>query len=311
MRPCRQNCWRNHYYCQIGSSSLYRRTGVLKMVSCFPFLLTGRVISCVLLLVFCEPGLALAGEPAVESVEPEAITYLVYGAAAEPYQILNPQGLNHPSSGFISDLVRAVFKESPYQIREEVKPIRRAKRDMLNGNTRRWVAYALRSWEEEGVWGEATFADVDLLDYRLSLMARANTEAPTPERMREHGVVWIQGYRYPGTDAFAERNGLQFLRATDHRSAVRMVIGGRASYFMEESSRIAYALANLGEDMAAFRFYPLDNEVAPTRITLLMSNDLGPGVQDFINLRLRQLRRDGSLQQLAAKYQLQGAVVGP
>ncbi|MYM61868.1 amino acid ABC transporter substrate-binding protein [Pseudomaricurvus sp. HS19] len=280
------------------------------MVSYSPFVVTGRLLSCALLLVLSLSGHALAENPGINSDERDTITYLVYGAAAEPYQILNPAGLNYPSSGFISDLVRAVFSDSEYRIREEVKPIRRAKRDMLNGNATRWVAYALRSWEEEGVWGDATFAEVDLLDYRLSLMARASTEAPTPERMRANGVVWIQGYRYPGTDDFAGRNGLQFLRATDHRSAVRMVIGGRASYFMEESSRIAYALANLGEDQASYRFYPLDNEVAPTRITLLMSNDLGPGVQDFINQRLRQLQRDGSLQQLAAKYQLQGAVVG-
>ena len=284
------------------------------MVSAAPFIRLMTAWLCVPAAVVFSLLLSLPGRAAVIPAGSDlagndnTITYLVYGAAAEPYQILNPAGQNHPSTGFISDVVRAVFADTPYRLREEVKPIRRAKRDMLNGLTTHWIAYALRSWAAEGVWGNATFADVDLLDYQLSLMARDGTPVPSPQRMRAQGVVWIQGYSYPGTDEFASRHGLQFLRATDHRSAVRMVMGGRAGYFMEESSRIVYALTNLGEDLAAYRFYPLNDEVPPTKITLLMSNDLGPGVQGFINRRLRQLQQDGTLQQLAGRYQLQGAV---
>ncbi len=229
------------------------------------------------------------------------INYLVYGNAAEPFQIMTSDGL---LGGFITDVVNEVFEQSDIELLPITKPIKRIKREMIQGEAKRWIAYALRSWKSEGVWGDTTFASVDLLQYHLSLGYKKTPENIELNRLGQSGVVWIQGFRYPGADEFAERYGFHFQRVKNHLAMLKMVEAGRTQFFMEHAPRMRHVMKQLDIDSNHYDFYSLEEEIPPTSITLLMSNDLGEEVIAFVNRRLLAMTRAGRVQELAQRYKL-------
>lgn len=229
------------------------------------------------------------------------IHYLVYGSAAEPLQIIESNGVLR---GFITDVVNEVFEPSNIAIKPVMKPIKRIKREMIQGQAKRWIAYALRSWKSEGVWDGASFATVDLLPYHLSLGYKKTSSNIELQHLSQQGVVWIQGFRYPGTKAFSDRYQFEFQRAKDHTAMLKMVEAGRVHYFMEHKPRMLHVMDKLGVDKSSYGFYSLHTQVPPTHITLLMSNDLGPEVIAFVNRRLTEMSLSGRIQELSHRYKL-------
>lgn len=229
------------------------------------------------------------------------VHYLVYGSAAEPFQITKAEG---SLSGFITDIVNEVFEQSDISINPIMKPIKRIKREMIHGEAKRWVTYALRSWKFEGVWDAATFASVDLLQYHLSLGYKKDDKPVVLQRLFKDRVVWIQGFRYPGANEFSQRYGFQFQRVKNHAAMLKMVEAGRTKFFMEYAPRMHHVMTQLALDSDRYDYYSLESEIPPTSITLLMSNDLGEEVIAFVNHRLLAMKASGRIHQLALHYNL-------
>ncbi|NHO65579.1 hypothetical protein G8770_08510 [Aestuariicella hydrocarbonica] len=231
----------------------------------------------------------------------ETIHYLVYGSAGEPLQILNQSGIGE---GLVTDVVHEIFRNAPYELTTIIRPLKRIKREMQYGEVKRWIAYALRSWEQEGVWDHATFAEVDLIHYPLSLVYADDRGEQELDLHSLNGqeVIWLRGFKYPGALNFQDQFGLTYLRTSDHVSAVKMLKAGRAVYFMENAARIRFAMQRLGVAAEQYRFFPLKQVVPPTQITLLMSNDLSEKTRAFVNDRLAQLQHSGWLSERAKHY---------
>jgi hypothetical protein len=279
-------------------------------------LLTTRFLhyAVLLLVVVLSWGLAKPASACrieVESLEvtncANVIEYLVYGNSAEPLQIIQPDGL---VSGYISDVISEVFSGSKLSIVPVIKPIIRHRIAMKNGKTKRWISYGLNSWRQQEQWKNAVFADVELLPYTLSLGYKDSEQWPPASEqidlteLAEEGVAWIQGYKYPGVEAFKQRYQFQFDRAKSQAAMVRMVEAGRVKYFMEHAPRMKYAMKKQGSDPDRYRFYSLTEEITPTSITLLMSRDLGADIIAFINQRLQAMADSGRLKVLAKPYGL-------
>ncbi len=236
-----------------------------------------------------------------------SIDYLIYGTSGVPLQIVHPNG---DVSGFITDVVNEVFTGSDISLTASVKPIARHKGAMINGSGKRWIAYALNSWRKETVWENATFAEVELLPYVLSLGYKDLGEWPPPipavdvNELAEKGVVWIRGFKYPGTTEFSEAYGFEFDRAKNHEEMLHMVEADRARYFMEHAPRMKYVMKQQGIDVGDYDFFSLASYVSPTSLTLLMSNDLGPEVIALVNRRLQEMADSGRFAVLAQPYGL-------
>jgi len=242
------------------------------------------------------------GRQAHRFLKAPPINYLVYGRAAEPLQIIDSNGF---LTGYITDVINEVFEQSDITIVPIIKPIKRIKREMIQGYAKRWIAYALRSWKSEDVWRDARFASVDLMPYHLSLGHKKSSGDVNFQQLSQQGVVWIQGFRYPGTRAFSDRYQFEFQRAKDHTAMLKMVEAGRVNYFMEHEPRMRHVMNKLGVDQNLYEFHSLETEVPPTSITLLMSNDLGPEVIGFVNRRLIEMSKTGRIQELARRYGLE------
>lgn len=250
----------------------------------------------------CEQGSDLGGASCDQL---KTINYLIYGRSAVPLQIVEDDG---GYSGFITDVVNEVFSDSDVVVSPLIMPITRHKVAMVNGKAERWIAYALNSWRKEGVWQGATFADVELLPYTLSLGYKKVSDSSVVDQLStsltKQGVSWIQGFKYPGTKEFSERYRFEFQRAKNHIAMLKMVQAGHTKFFMEHAPRMRYVMKGQDVDPSDYGFYSLKDEVPPTSITLLMSNDLGPELIAWINLRLKSMADSGRLQILARAYYL-------
>lgn len=237
----------------------------------------------------------------------KTIDYLIYGTSAEPLQIIEQDGR---FSGFMTDVVNEVFADSEISIVPVVKPIIRHKDAMENGSAKRWVAYALNSWRQQPIWQDATFSDVELLPYTLSLGYKDLGEWPPPfpavnvTTLAEKGVVWIRGFKYPGTAQFSSQYGFEFERTKNHVSMLNMVEAGHVRYFMEHAPRMKYVMKKHGVNVNGYDFFSLADYVPPTSLTLLMSNDLGAEKIAWINRRLKAMKDSGRLRVLAKPYGL-------
>ena len=232
------------------------------------------------------------------------VNYLVYGTAGEPLQIMKGAG---EVGGFITDVVNEVFAGSGVAVVPVIKPITRQKPDMMNGKAKRWIAYALNSWRQQPVWQNATFAKIDLIPYSLSLGYKKKNQpeiTQLSEDLIAGGVVWIRGFRYPGTEAFSERYHFDFDRAKNHIAMLKMVDAGYATFFMEHAPRMRYIMQKQGMKVDDFEFYSLQTEVPPTSITLLMSNDLGAETIALVNRRLAEMQASGRIAELTEAYGL-------
>jgi hypothetical protein len=239
------------------------------------------------------------------SDETSFVNYLVYGTAGEPLQMVNAKG---DVSGFITDVVNEIFSDSDIVVIPIIKPITRQKPEMINGEATRWIAYALNSWKKEGVWANTTFAEIDLIPYTLSLgykKVEGLVEISQLSRnLTQGGIVWIRGFKYPGTMAFSERYGFEFDRAKNHTAMLKMVDAGYVQFFMEHAPRMRYIMKKENIDEKDFLFYSLQDEVPPTAITLLMSNDLGIDTIAMVNRRLKEMFAAGRIAELTRVYGL-------
>jgi hypothetical protein len=239
------------------------------------------------------------------SDETPFVNYLVYGTAGEPLQMVDANG---DVSGFITEVVNEIFSDSGIAVIPIIKPITRQKPEMINGEATRWIAYALNSWKKEGVWANATFSDIDLIPYTLSLgykkVEGLEEISQLSKSLTQGGVVWIRGFKYPGTKAFSERYGFEFDRAKNHAAMLKMVDAGYVKFFMEHAPRMRYIMKKENINEEEFLFYSLQDEVPPTAITLLMSNDLGIDTIAMVNRRLKAMFAAGRIAELTRAYGL-------
>ncbi|WP_439134954.1 hypothetical protein [Pseudomaricurvus sp.] len=251
----------------------------------------------------CYSGECLADDIVAKPSDTH-IHYLLYGEAGEPLQI---EGDDKIGQGLVTDVIREVFRSSGYQVETVVKPLKRIKREMQYGQAKRWIAYGLRSWKAQGEWENATFAEVDIVPYSLSLVF-PKTHHPKSfhfSQLSGQQVVWLQGFKYPGAVAFSDKYDFTYLRAASHESAIKMLEAGRAPFFMESAERIRFAMEKLNISLDDYRFVELKQQLAETHITLMMSNDLGDSIHQFVNHRLRELQDSGWLEERARFYGFQ------
>jgi len=253
---------------------------------------------------------SLASHSEVESsfgsgVKSPPINYLIYGRSAEPYQIIDRPGqVSGMGRGIVTDLVVEIFRDSPYQLKPVIKPVKRIKREMAAGAVKNWITYGFRSWESLPEWRHVAFADSDLLPYSLSLATRRDNirEQGLVKDLKGQDIIWIHGYSYAGLEQFIDTFKVRFEFAKNHMQAIKMLAQQRKVFFMENEERIRYAMKKVGVTESDFAFLSMEPYVKSTQLTLIMGGDMDPEMRDFVNQRLARLLESGYVAEAANRY---------
>ncbi|USD42369.1 ABC transporter substrate-binding protein [Vibrio sp. SCSIO 43135] len=242
---------------------------------------------------------ALGGLALSAGLKAETINYYVISQQAQPFQI-EEQGSNH--SGIVTDIVKAVFDGSDYELAYHTYPFNRMITVLEAGGEENWVTYGSPNW---GSVQAENLSDKPIYTVRHTLVT--STKSPfnfaDMSSLNGKGVVLLHGFDYPELIPYIEKGDVAEIRVKNYQSAFRVIqrTAGEAA-FVEMSSRVSYNLDKLQLDRDLYRMEPFSLVIPDYYIHLAFSKQMKPEIQDFINDRLEEMRTSGELDDIIGNY---------
>ncbi|MDN3611960.1 substrate-binding periplasmic protein [Vibrio ostreicida] len=227
------------------------------------------------------------------------VNYYVISEQAKPFQI-ETKGSSH--SGIVSDIVAEVFKDSDYDVNYHTYPFNRMISILERGDAENWVTYGSPKW---GKVQSENLSDVPIYTVRHSLLSSSKNPVNFSDISDLNGkvIVLLMGFDYPELKPYFANGDMTEMRVKTYQSAFRVLNRNPGELaFVEMESRISYNLSKLEQDDSQFNKHSLSKLIPDYPIHLAFSPEMDKSVQAFINQRLKELKTQGKLDTIIAKY---------
>ncbi|MGF1688539.1 transporter substrate-binding domain-containing protein [Photobacterium japonica] len=246
-------------------------------------------------IVFCA-GLLL---PLSAYSEPlTTVNYYVIKKQAVPFQIEN--GDSH--SGIVTDIVHAVFKDSPYTLAYHAYPFNRMISVLENGGEANWITYGSPAW---GGVQAANLSSQPIYTVKHALLSRQGSTLSfnTMQDLQDKVVVLLHGFSYPELMPYIEDGTIDELRVKDYAAAIRVINRSPDdTTFVEMASRIKYHLKKGQHPSTEYNLTSFSQVIPDYSIYLAFDPDMDSNIQDFINHRLATLHDAGDIAAIIEQY---------
>ncbi|ELR64242.1 ABC-type amino acid transport/signal transduction system [Photobacterium marinum] len=233
------------------------------------------------------------------SVSADTINYYVIAKQAEPFQIENANGTH---SGIVTDIVKAIFKDSKYEMDYHTYPFNRMISLLEAGGKPNWVTYGSPDWG--GVQAE-NLSDLPIYNVRHVLVSSHKDpfEFKSMDDLTDKVVVVLHGFDYPQLMPYFNSGQVEELRVKDYNAAFRVIkkLPGDTT-FVEMASRVKYNLTKQNETLADFDIQNFSSVIPDYPIYLAFDPKMDSKIQNFINKRLKDLKSTGKLDQIISHY---------
>ncbi|MBC7005193.1 transporter substrate-binding domain-containing protein [Photobacterium sp. BZF1] len=232
------------------------------------------------------------------NTQAETVNYYVIAKQAEPFQI--EEGNNH--QGIVTDIVKAVFEQSPYNIEYHTYPFNRMITLLEAGGEANWITYGSPNW---GGVQAANLSDNPI--YNVHHVLLSSTGVPfnfnTMQDLQDKVVVLLHGFDYPQLEPYIDKGEVEELRVKDYSAAFRVInkLPGDTA-FVEMESRIKYNLGKQDKDKGNFNIQSFNTVIPDYPIYLAFDPKMDPELQQFINQRLNALKSTGTIDNIVDKY---------
>ncbi|MGF1682205.1 substrate-binding periplasmic protein [Photobacterium minamisatsumaniensis] len=228
----------------------------------------------------------------------EAINYYVIAKQAAPFQIEE----NNRHKGIVTDIVNAVFENSPYDINTHTFPFNRMITLLEAGGEPNWITYGSPNWG--GVQAE-NLSDIPIYNVKHVLVS-SSKKSPTfnsMSDMEDKVVVLLHGFDYPQLIPYIEGGQVEELRVKDYSAAFRVIkkLPGDTA-FIEMESRIKYNLKKQNQNTKDYKIQSFSTVIPDYPIYLAFDPNMDPEIQSFINSRLSELKTAGKLDNIVKPY---------
>lgn len=232
------------------------------------------------------------------NAQAETVNYYVIAKQAEPFQI--EEGNNH--QGIVTDIVKAVFEKSQYDIEYHTYPFNRMITLLEAGGEANWITYGSPNW---GGVQAANLSNNPI--YNVHHVLLSSTGAPfnfnTMQDLQDKVVVLLHGFDYPQLEPYISKGAVDELRVKDYSAAFRVInkLPGDTA-FVEMESRIKYNLSKQKKDQDTFNIQSFNSVIPDYPIYLAFDPKMDPELQAFINQRLDMLKSTGKIDNIVDKY---------
>jgi len=241
---------------------------------------------------------------AVSPVRAEVINYLVVQKQSEPMQIASDDGTH---SGVISDLVREIFRGSDHQLTIQMMPFKKMQRRVREGAFKNWLVYGSPGWSPPQ---NINLSPTPVFTVRHSLLIAKNSDFQYSglDSIFDKTLVLVVGYDYPGLDPFLAHGDIHDVRMVQYkRIFMELLSHNRFAGFVEMNFRLRYQLKRaqeLGMRISAedFTLADFSDVIAPYNVHLAMDPAMPEPIQAFIDRRIQALRKDGTIDEIMARY---------
>ncbi|PSW20596.1 amino acid ABC transporter [Photobacterium sanctipauli] len=228
----------------------------------------------------------------------ETINYYVIAKQAAPFQIEE----NNTHKGIVTDIVKAVFEGSQYDIDTHTYPFNRMITLLEAGGEPNWVTYGSPRWG--GVQAE-NLSEIPIYNVKHVLMSsnKKSLDFNSMDDMEDKVVVLLHGFDYPQLTPYIEDGKVEELRVKDYNAAFRVIkkLPGDTA-FVEMESRIKYNLDKQNQKLTNYQIQPFNAVIPDYPIYLAFDPNMDPEIQAFINKRLVELKSAGKLSDIVKPY---------
>lgn len=230
------------------------------------------------------------------------VDYFVIAKHARPFQI-EYQGDAH--SGIVTELVHEIFADSPYTLKTHTYPFNRMIQMLQSGRHHNWITYGSPVWPGPQ---SANLSTDSLMQVRHVVLSRKerNFQFRQIDDLYGKSVVLFLGFDYPGLTPYLEKGHIEQQRVHNYDAAFRILDRGlvikRTETLVDMSIRIRYNLAQTRRKTEHYRLDDFSAVIPPYPLHLAFSPDIHPEISDYANRKLRQLKRNGTLDHIIARY---------
>ncbi|WP_272699110.1 substrate-binding periplasmic protein [Desulfovibrio sp. Fe33] len=254
-----------------------------------------KILPLPLLLLFAAaPGHAQRAFAA--SPPKNALVMFIAHADVPPYYIGGPGA---PDRGILPDVLKAVAEPLGYALSFKQLPDKRGWDMLEHGGVD--VYASAREWKDEPdrfLWTDPFMPNEDVLVYR----AGCSIQYLSPETLHGTTVACIKGFFYPALQAHFGPGGITRLDATSPDVMLELLRLGRADAAIVNRTEIHWMFHHREDiDSRQFRVDPTPAGTASIRFVFPKNRGWEPVIEQF-NLRLREMKADGSLEAVLDRY---------
>ncbi|WFS62933.1 transporter substrate-binding domain-containing protein [Pseudodesulfovibrio thermohalotolerans] len=248
------------------------------------------------LLLLLAAGTGLAPRALAASPAKDSIVMFIAHADVPPYYIGSP---DLPDRGILPDVLKAVTGPLGYALSFRRLPDKRGWDMLEHGGVN--VYASAREWKDEPdkfLWTAPFMPNDDVLLYR----AGSSLQYIGPETLHGATVACIKGFVYPALEPHFGPGGITRLDATSPDVMLELLRRGRADAAIVNLTEIRWMFHNREDiDPRQFRMDPTPIGTAPIRFVFPKDRGWEPVIEQF-NLRLREMKADGSLKAVLDRY---------
>lgn len=229
----------------------------------------------------------------------ETINYYVVAKQAAPFQIEDNNGQH---KGIITDIVKAIFVNSPYELDYHTYPFNRMISLLESGGKPNWITSGSPVWG--GVQAK-NLSDIPIYTVKHTLVS--SSKKPFNFKMmtdlNDKVIVLLHGFDYPQLTPYFKNGLIEELRVKDYTAAFRVInkIPGD-TVFVEMESRVKYNFNKQRLDSSRYHMQPFSSVIPDYPIYLAFDPKMNIDVKKFINERLKSLKQSGAIDSIIKKY---------
>ena len=232
-------------------------------------------------------------------VNANKIDYYVIAEQARPFQI-ETKGADH--SGIVTDIVKEVFKDSDHQINYHTYPFNRMISILSSQDQGNWITYGSPHWgkvQSENLSEEPIYT----VRHNLLFSSKKPIDYTKASDLSGKVVVLLMGFDYPELEPYFASGEVQEMRVKNYQSAFRVVDRHPGEMvFVEMGSRISYNQNQLNLDKSLYAQQGFNDVIPDYSVYLALSPTMDKEVQDYINKRLKILKKQGKIDEIIKKY---------
>ncbi len=229
----------------------------------------------------------------------ETVNYFVIADQARPFQIEN-KGTDH--SGIVTDIIQAVFEDSPYELNTHTYPFKRMISLLESGNDKNWVTYGSPGWGKVQAENLSELPIYTVKHALVSSQASAN-QYKTMKDLEGKIIVLMNGFDYPQLTPYFSSGKVEEMRVKSYQSAFRVLKRNPDDIaFVEMQSRVSYNIDQLNLNPKHYKSSSFSDVIPDYSIYLAFDPNMDPAIQRYINQRLAELTKQGTISTIIDKY---------
>ena len=239
------------------------------------------------------------------SAADNSIKYFILTGTMEPLMIVEPD--DPMAGGMFTEIIKEVFAESPYNIEPMVMPWQRMTGELKNRDD--WIMHGIPAFFEPDIPYKLSKTPVFPFNHIAVSRKESQLEINTVKDLFGKTVILVENYHYSGLDNFLDNplvgkgsGDIQSVRAFKPDGTLKILKHNRGDVVIGFQPRLLYHFNTAGLSVEDVDFHDVSAIIPTEQMHVAYSPKLPKEFSIYLNRRLEEMQKDGSLTRIKEKY---------